>query len=680
MELFVPGRICLLGEHSDWAGGYRRVEPSLEKGYTLICGTDQGIYAEVAPHPEALVLTATTPAGERLGPREIPMEPEALLEVAQRGGFWSYVAGVAYQALIHYRVEGLAIHNYKTDLPIKKGLSSSAAICVLAARAFNRLYDLRLTTRGEMELAYQGEVTTPSRCGRMDQGCAFGCRPVLMTFDGDHLVTTELEAGEDLHFVVVDLQAAKDTMTILSRLNECYPCADNEVEQGVQDLLGPINKAIVHQAVEALQAGDAERLGSRMLEAQAFFDRYAMPACPEELTAPILHKVLQYEPLKPHIWGGKGVGSQGDGSAQFVARSKADQQAVAEIVERDLGMPCILVTLRGSAPGRQRTPRTSVPVDVGVEADRASADQPAPWVRKAVIPAAGLGTRLFPATRATKKEFLPIIDQDGLVKPAILLIIEEALGAGIEEVVLVVQEQDLVNFRSFFDPTTDAGQFEKLSPELREYAHRIREMGRHVSFAVQRTQEGFGHAVHSARQVVGDEPFLLMLGDHLYRSENAKSCACQLLEAYAQHGQSVLGLRRVPEREVVHYGTATGRWLEGKRLLEVSQFIEKPTLEVARTHLRVPGLTEGEYLAFFGQYVIKPRLFDYLEEQIAGGLREQGEFQLTSALERLRQEDGFLGLVIDGQCYDIGLPESYLRTWQAFGFRSKQQVLDPQYP
>ena len=671
MELFVPGRVCLLGEHSDWAGGYRRVEPRIERGHTLICGTDQGIYAKVAPHPEALVLTATTPAGERLGPREIPMEPEALLETAQQGGFWSYVAGVAYQAIVHHRVGGLVIENYKTDLPIKKGLSSSAAICVLVARAFNRLYDLKLTTRGEMELAYQGEVTTPSRCGRMDQGCAFGSRPVLMTFDGDHLVTTELEAGQDLYFVIVDLQAEKDTMTILSRLNECYPCADNEIEQGVQDLLGPINKAIVHQAVEALEAGDAERLGSRMVEAQAFFDHYAMPACPEELTAPVLHKVLQHEPLKSHIWGGKGVGSQGDGAAQFVARSWADQQAVAEIVERDLGMPCIRVTLRASAKASQGAPCTGVAAEVGREVDRARAAERVPRVRKAVIPAAGLGTRLFPATLATKKEFLPIMDQDGMVKPAILLIIEEALGAGVDEVVIVVQEGDQIRFRSFFDTTSAAGQFERLPPEVRDYAHRIQEMECRVSFAVQETQEGFGHAVHSAREAVGNEPFLLMLGDHLYQSESPRSCARQLLDAYAETGKSVLGLRRVPEWEVVHYGTATGRWLDGGRLLEVSQFAEKPAPEYARSHLRVPGLPEGEYLAFFGQYIIQPRLFDYLEEQIADGLREQGEFQLTSALERLRQEDGFLGLVMEGQCYDIGLPESYLRTWQAFGLKSK---------
>ena len=137
-----------------------------------------------------------------------------------------------------------------TDLPIKKGLSSSAAICVLTARAFNRVYDLKLTVRGEMELAYQGEITTPSRCGRMDQGCAFGNRPVLMTFDGDRLETKELQVKSDFHLVIVDLQAQKDTMEILNRLNRCYPVAENETEHNVQQLLGPINKDIIHRAIE----------------------------------------------------------------------------------------------------------------------------------------------------------------------------------------------------------------------------------------------------------------------------------------------------------------------------------------------------------------------------------------------------------------------------------------------
>ena len=637
MKLFVPGRICLFGEHSDWAGGYRRINSEIEKGYTLITGTDQGIYAEVEPHPTSLVLTSTTPEGERHGPYEIPMEREALLREAQKGGFWSYIAGVAYQVLTHYHVRGLVIDNYRTDLPIKKGLSSSAAICVLTARAFNRVYDLKMTIRGEMELAYQGEITTPSRCGRMDQGCAFGNRPVLMTFDGDRLDTSELSVKEELYFVIVDLQAEKNTTRILADLNRAYPFANNDLERGVQELLGPINKRIVLQAVEALREADAQRIGALMTEAQAFFDRYAMPACPEELTAPVLHHVLNYEPLKPHIWGGKGVGSQGDGTAQFIARSEADQQAIVEIIERDLGMPCLRLTIR---PGMK--------------------------VRKAVIPAAGFGTRLFPATKATKKELFPIIDRDGVAKPAILLIVEEALEAGIEEVIIIVQEEDLDAFRSFFNVQVSIENYNKLPPPSKEYARRILEIGQHVSFVTQSAQEGFGHAVYCAREAVGGEPFLLLLGDHIYRSNGERSCARQLLETYDQHGISVIGLRRTPEEMIANFGTVTGTWIENGRLLNITEFYEKPTLDYARTNLRVPGLPEDEYLTVFGQYVIKPQIFDYLEEHITNNVRERGEFQLTSALDRLRKEDGFLGLIVDGQRFDIGLPDYYLQTLQTF--------------
>jgi UTP-glucose-1-phosphate uridylyltransferase len=486
-----------------------------------------------------------------------------------------------------------------------------------------------------MELAYLGEITTPSRCGRMDQGCAFGNRPVLMTFDGDRLETTELQVNQPLYFVIVDLQAKKDTMEILNQLNRCFPFAKNDVERGVQELLGPINKRLVHQAMDALRDSDAQRLGALMTEAQVFFDRYATPACPEELTSPVLHQVLGYEPLKPYILGGKGVGSQGDGTAQFICPTQTDQQAVIQILERDLHLQALEMTI---------TPQQKI--------------------RKAVIPAAGFGTRLFPATKATKKELFPVVDRDGIAKPAILIIVEEVLEAGIEEVIIIVQKHDLEDFRSLFNEQISIENYNKLPPQSQEYSRRLLEMGRRVRFVVQNAQEGFGHAVYCAREAVGDEPFLLMLGDHIYRSDGEASCASQILEAYQRHGQSLVGLRRTPEDEIGSFGTVTGIWLQDERLL--SEFAEKPTPDYARTNLRVPGLSAGEYLTLFGQYILKPKLFDYLKENIENNVREHGEFQLTSILDRLRQEDGFLGLIIDGKRYDIGRPDEYLETLQAF--------------
>jgi UTP--glucose-1-phosphate uridylyltransferase len=127
-----------------------------------------------------------------------------------------------------------------------------------------------------------------------------------------------------------------------------------------------------------------------------------------------------------------------------------------------------------------------------------------------------------------------------------------------------------------------------------------------------------------------------------------------------------VGIRRTPEEQIGSFGTVTGVWLEDERLLSVSEFAEKPTPDYARTNLRVPGLPEEEYLTLFGQYIIKPKLFDYLQEHIENNVREHGEFQLTSALDRLRQEDGFMGLVINGQCFDIGRPDEYLETLNAF--------------
>jgi UTP-glucose-1-phosphate uridylyltransferase/mevalonate kinase len=630
MKFFVPGRICLFGEHSDWAGHYRRINANVEKGYTIIAGTNQGIYADVKPHPSKLILWSTTDEGYREGPCEIPMDRSALLEEAEKGGFFSYVAGVAYQVLTHYHVRGLEIDNYQTDLPIKKGLSSSAAICVLVARAFNRIYDLKMTVRGEMEYAYLGEITTPSRCGRMDQGCAYGNKPIIMVYDGEQTDVTELSVTNNFYFVIVDLCAGKDTMEILKKLNQCYPFAENELQLKVQEYLGPINKDINARARKMLEEGDAAGFGNLMNEAQALFDQHLTPACPDQLTAPVLHEVLNYAPLKPYVYGGKGVGSQGDGSAQFVARDEISQQKVIEILEKDLNMPCLKLAI-----GSTRK------------------------VRKAVIPAAGFGTRLFPASKALKKELFPIIDGDGRAKPVIMAIIEEAIRSGIEEICLIVQKDDQALFEDFFCCPPRPENLNKLSEESRKYLHYIMELGHRISFVIQDTQDGFGHAVYCAKEWVGNEPFLLLLGDHLYASDNNVPCAQQLMQVYEKTRESVVGLRVTPADEVHLYGCASGIWKDDHSILSITEFIEKPSVEEVQNRLLVESIEDGFYLAFFGLYILKPDVFKYLEENITHNLREKGEFQLTSCLDRLRQDDGFSGYIVKGRRFDVGIPEAY---------------------
>jgi UTP-glucose-1-phosphate uridylyltransferase/mevalonate kinase len=559
------------------------------------------------------------------------MEREALLAEAERGGFFSYAAGVAHQILTHYHVRGIEIDNYLTDLPVKKGLSSSAAICVLVARAFNCVYDLKMTTRGEMESAYIGEITTPSRCGRMDQGCAYG-RPVMMIYDGDRLDVKEFNVPNDLYFVIVDLAASKDTKEILSALNRCYPFAGNQLQRNVQEYLGPISARVTNAAYEALRQGDAARIGQLMTEAQAEFDAHLQPACPSQLTAPVLHTLLKYKPLQPHILGGKGVGSQGDGSAQFIVVDKQSQQKVIKIIERELRMPCL---------------------ELVIEAGRR--------VRKAVIPAAGFSTRLFPASKGIIKELFPIIDREGRAKPAIMALIEEAINAGVEEVCLIVQRRDRQLFEDFFNTPPPIENYNRLSKEDQAYCQYLMDIGRQVTVITQEVQEGFGHAVFCTKEWVNGEPFLLMLGDHLYASDSETSCARQLLDVYDRVGHSVVGLKTSSAEELHNFGCVSGVW-QGDSLLSITEFYEKPPVEYARKHLHVDRMEEDLFLTVFGLYVLTPQIFDYLEENIAHNLRERGEFQLTPCLDTLRKEANFSGYVLKGRRFDIGLPEAYRET------------------
>lgn len=333
VDLFVPGRLCLFGEHSDWAGGYRRIDSSISKGFCMLVGTNQGIYAR-ARKSDALIIKSTLPDGVTLGPHEIPMQSDELLQVAEEGGFYSYSCGVAYFTCCHYKVDGLEIDNYKMDLPIRKGLSSSAANNVLLARAFNQLYDLKLTRRGEMELAYQGEIITPSRCGRMDQACAYGKTPVFIIFDGDRIDVTELYPKHDYFMVVADLMAGKNTQKILADLNSAFPGTKGKIAEDVRYYLGPINKEIVDKAKKIIEHDDPEKMGLLMTEAQSLFDQFVTPACPEELTSPKLHQVLAQTDIKPLVYGGKGVGSQGDGCVQFLARGMEEQQELLRLLKR----------------------------------------------------------------------------------------------------------------------------------------------------------------------------------------------------------------------------------------------------------------------------------------------------------------------------------------------------------
>ena len=283
-------------------------------------------------------------------------------------------------------------------------------------------------------------------------------------------------------------------------------------------------------------------------------------------------------------------------------------------------------------------------------------------IRKAVIPAAGFGTRMYPATKVLKKELFPIIDKDGRAKPIILAIVEEAISAGIEEVAIVVQQSDRNLFHDLFKSPPQPELWQKLSADNQEYSKYLQTIGDRITILTQTEQEGFGHAVFCTKDWVDNEPFLLLLGDHIYTSDIDISCAKQMVDIYQQTGTSVIGIT-VMNADIIHKaGCVSGTWQTEKSILEIEKIYEKPTLEYARKHLKVPGMADYEFLGVFGMYILESEIFDLLGADIHNNERYKGEFQLTTCLDKLRLQSGAIGYLLKGQYYDTGMPLFYRQT------------------
>ena len=329
-------------------------------------------------------------------------------------------------------------------------------------------------------------------------------------------------------------------------------------------------------------------------------------------------------------------------------------------------------------------------------------------IKKAIIPIAGYGTRLFPATKAVPKALFPIIAQDGFAKPIIQLIIEEALTAGIEEVCLVAQPHQVEPIADYFSGVVPAAIREKAA--LAMQADRLAEIGERLHFAIQAEPQGFGHAIYCAKAFADGEPVMILLGDHLYLSETDVSCAKQLVDIYAQIGTSVTSLDICDESElhlngIVHghrdarletapTGTdenghrgarletaPTGTDENGhrgarletaptgtaeNRLFHLTHIAEKPTVDVARETLRVEGLPSQQYLCNFGIDVLTPLLFDILEHHYRDNIVTHGEIQLRDAMAELIRREGMGGYRVAGRRYDTGNPQELLKTVLAF--------------
>lgn len=688
ISLFAPGRLCLFGEHSDWAGVNRTMNPDIVPGCAIVTGVEQGIYA-IAYRSEKFVNKSNLPEFEGRE-FECEMDIATLRDIAHEGGFFSYVAGVASYMCEWYHVGGITVEITKMDLPMKSGLSSSAAVCVLVAQAFNVLYDLHLNTLGIMNIAYWGEQRTPSRCGRLDQACAFGVNPVSMVFDGNEIEVDPISVAKPLHYVFADLMAGKDTVKILADLSAAYPFPENELQIKEHEALGPDNKRITDRAKKYLVAGDAYALGKLMIEAQELFDAKIAPNCPDELTSPVLHSVLDDDRVKELTYGAKGVGSQGDGTVQFLAKDEKNQKALIEYLENERGMRAYPLTLGkentvvgvayeeivdtdnvtddiSDSFGHGGATNELNPIESEIAAETAKA---ARFIRKAIIPVAGFGTRLYPQTRGVKKEFCPVVDKDGLLKPGILVLLEELDCIGIEEICMILNRDEQSYYEEFFFKPLPDKHLSKLKPSMIEYEKTIQKIASKLTFAYQEEQRGFGHAVYQAKDFAAGEPVLLMLGDTIYDSNTDVECTKQLMNAFSQTGRPTVALQSVEIADVATFGIFAGEWTDSdKNLMKFNRISEKPTPDYAKQNLAM-CTKEGMECCYaaFGSYILNEEVFDRLSDAIVQNIvNTKGEIELTDALSFVSEKYGMYGVVIDGVSYDLGNPEAYRYAVSRYG-------------
>ena len=273
--------------------------------------------------------------------------------------------------------------------------------------------------------------------------------------------------------------------------------------------------------------------------------------------------------------------------------------------------------------------------------------QPSRTVRKCVVPAAGLGTRFLPATKAVPKEMLPIVD-----KPTLQYIVEEAVAAGIEDVILI-NGRGKGCIEDHFDLAVELEDVLKARGKLEEWK-KLRAVSELANIVSVRQKEplGLGHAVLCAKNLVGDEPFAVILGDDII---DAKEPAIrQLTRAYQEHGKAVVALMEVPESETHLYGIAAGERID-ERTIRITHVVEKPK----------PGEAPSN-LAVIGRYVLPPKVFGILEKQPKG---VGGEIQLTDALATLKDQEGLIGYRFEGLRYDAGEKVGYVRANVAYALK-----------
>ncbi len=271
-------------------------------------------------------------------------------------------------------------------------------------------------------------------------------------------------------------------------------------------------------------------------------------------------------------------------------------------------------------------------------------------ITKAIIPAAGLGTRFLPATKAMPKEMLPIVD-----KPTIQYIVEEAVASGIKDIIIVTGKgKRAIEDHFDYAPELEQNLLEKGKVELLNKVQYSSKLA-NIHYIRQKEPKGLGHAVWCARKFIGDEPFAVLLGDDIVQSETP--CLKQLINQFEETNNSIIGVQSVPKEDTNRYGIIDPAFQDG-RLYQVENFVEKPALGSAPSNL-----------AIMGRYILTPEIFSMLDQQEAGA---GGEIQLTDAIQQLNQKQQVFAYDFEGKRYDVGEKLGFVKTTIEFALQNEE--------
>lgn len=284
---------------------------------------------------------------------------------------------------------------------------------------------------------------------------------------------------------------------------------------------------------------------------------------------------------------------------------------------------------------------------------------------RAVIPLAGLASRLYPATKILPKALLPVPGHDGSLRPAVDWIVREVLDSGMEEIVLIVSPRDGDLIRRYFNEPPGQTLSGVGGRRILHAWSELKELAQHLRYVHQLEPGGFGHAVLQSRSVVGSQPFVLLLGDHLYRSHSTVPCLRQVLNIGERFNKGVLGISRCSASDVSQRGIVRVRSLaEESRVFELLDMHEKPTDSEVLSTLQISGSVPQQYFCLFGIYLLPGQFMDGLNT--ASQQQNQEELDLSAALRSWIYSHGGLAYEVEGEFLDIGTPTGYSSTVSRF--------------